>query len=308
MAGLEGVARAGYQFAGAGDNVAGAARYMDNMVGNEAFLIKDASEGAKHALEGFPPTPAFWRHGDGQVRWGAFELRQQTVNEPVGGLTGALGGLMKGRRPTQAVTKDVPFFKELDGRPVPPPPPTKAQQVMETLKGLREKAKKLTTSAQRIGQEKHKALEKAAIEQQMANEFLSKARTFIENGDKDSAKTALYEVVSHTQAGERWNGIAGKQAAQQSALLDQVSQFKSGLARVETDTHILIAELDAAKVSNEVTKEMTGLGSEASSLKDDIDSIKGELADLKADTAAISSASTLLPAPTASPTTVSSRA
>ncbi len=260
-------------------NAGKAAEYALGQAGNDAFRIHSFASVKNLAAAGGPEMGArFIRFDNGEVGYGSLEVVQTAIDDGRAGFFG-LG------RKAPTIREDIKFIKH--AAPTPPPPPSASEIVSGKIKLLQGKADDLVNNAKTLGAKKHKAMKTAEDAQAKAKEYLANARQFLVAGDKDSAVDALYKVVTHSQKGDQYADIAKVIAREQSALMQQVAEFRTGLEKVATQAELQGVRIDSARAMNEVKKEMTGLGSDATTLKEQLKAMDDQLAGLQAENSAM---------------------
>lgn len=255
------------------------AQYAKGQNGNDAFKIWPYKSVEALAEADGPELGArYIRFENGEIGYGTLKVQSTVIEDAKSGVFGL------GRKPakTQVERK---FIKHPE--PTPPPPPSAASIVAEKITLLQGKANDLVSNAKTLGTKQQKAMKTAEQSQQKAKEYLGHAREFLKAGDKDSAIDALYKVVTHSQKGDAYADIAKVIAQERSALMQQVAQFRTGLEKVATQAELQSVRIESAQAMNQVKKEMTGLGSDATTLKEQLGKMDDELANLQAENSAM---------------------
>ena len=261
------------------DTASATASYALGQNGNDAFKIWPYRVVENTAMETGPEMGArFIRFENGEVGYGQIRMVRQAVEE---GKSGFLGIGKRGPK-----YEPVPQFVK-HPTPTPPPPPSASEQVKAKLKMLQGRADNLVESAKKLGKTQHAQMQSATNAQNKAKEYLGHARDFIKSGDDDSAIDALYKVVTHSQMGDEYANMAKVVAGERSLLMKQVAEFRSGLESLGMQTELKSVRIEAANSLNQVKKEMTGLGSDAGGLRDQIGKMDEELANVTAENSAM---------------------
>jgi phage shock protein A len=255
------------------------AKYAKGMEGKEEFLIWDHKKVEALALQEGPELGArYIRFGNGEIGYGVLKVEEHAVSQGREGFMGI------GRK-SPTYDRTTRFIKRAE--PTPPPPPSPQQLVEEGISAMQKQADGLVENVKSLGKKKHQAQKTAEDAQAKAKEYLNNAREFIKSGDQDNAVNALYKVVAQSVRGDEYANIAQVVAQEQSALMQQVAAFRTGLEQIQTRAELQGVKLDAARSMNEVKKQMTGLGGEASTLKDQLAKMDQDLADLQAENSAM---------------------